>query len=117
MAAAWFNRLADASRMRAISAGTRPASRVHPVVVEAMAEVGIDLSRTEPVLLTDALAARAAVLVTMGCGDACPVVPGALREDWPLEDPQGRSIDEVRSLRDQIRERVVDLIARAGERT
>lgn len=117
MAAAWFNRLADASRMRAISAGTRPASRVHPVVVEAMAEVGIDLSRTEPVLLTDALAARAAVLVTMGCGDACPVVPGALREDWPLEDPKGRSIDEVRSLRDQIRERVVDLIARAGERT
>jgi arsenate reductase len=79
-----------------------------------MAEVGLDLSGQRPAFLSDALAHQAQVLVTMGCGDRCPVVPGAVREDWPLPDPKGRALDDVRALREVIRVRVVELIAHHG---
>jgi len=110
MAAALFNQLADPAKARAVSAGTSPGDRVHPEVVTAMREVGIDLSNAKPRLLTPALAGGAQALVTMGCGDACPVVPGVVPVDWPLPDPQGRPIEEVRSIRDAIRARVVALL-------
>ncbi len=112
MAAGWFRRLADPAHARAISAGTDPGAHVHPVVVEAMREVGIDLSGATPRKLTPELAAGAHVLVTMGCGDQCPYVPGARVEDWPLEDPQDQPLDRVRAIRDEIRRRVADLVAR-----
>jgi len=107
MAAAFFNRLVDPAKARAISAGTQPGLRVHPEVLEAMREVGIDLSGALPQRLT---AQRAALLVTMGCGDECPVMPGAERADWPLEDPKGKPIEKVRQIRDEIRRRVQDLV-------
>jgi arsenate reductase len=112
MAAGWFRHLADPSGARAISAGTEPGARVHPVVVEAMGEVGIDLSSVQPQKLTPELAAGAQVLITMGCGDKCPYVPGARIEDWPLEDPKDQPIEKVRAIRDEIRDRVADLVAR-----
>jgi arsenate reductase len=111
MAAAWFNRLADPSRARALSAGTSPAAAVHPEVVATMRERGIDLAAAAPQRLTDAVAGGAQWLVTMGCGDACPLVPGAVVRDWPLADPHGRSPDEVRAIRDEIEARVRALIA------
>jgi arsenate reductase len=114
MAAAWFNRLADPAQARAISAGTAPATRVEPEVVSAMNEVGIDISGIEPQRLTAELASGATMLVTMGCGDECPVVPGAVREDWALEDPRGRPLDEVRRIRDEIRKRVEALVLHEG---
>jgi arsenate reductase len=114
MAAALFNQLADASRARAISAGTDPGDRVHPVVLDAMREVGIDLSDVKPQKLTEALARKAQVHVTMGCGDACPYVPGARVEDWPIQDPKGQPIETVRTIREEIARRVTDLIAREG---
>ena len=114
MAAAWFNLLADVSKARAISAGTDPGPRVHPEVVEAMREVGVDLAEASTARLTRDLARQAQVLVTMGCGDQCPVVPGALIEDWPLDDPKGRPLEEVRRIRDNIRDRVKALVAREG---
>jgi arsenate reductase len=114
MAAALFNALADPARAVAISAGTEPAARVHPEVVEVMREVGVDLAGTRPRLLTPELAARSDVLVTMGCGEACPVVPGARREDWPLPDPQDQPLERVRSVRDEIATRVRRLVAEAG---
>jgi arsenate reductase len=110
MAAAWFEALADPTEARAISAGTHPADHVHPVVVDAMREVGIDLSERRPRLLTAELAKDAALLITMGCGDECPFVPGLEIDDWPLPDPKGRSMDEVRATRDDIRRRVTDLL-------
>jgi arsenate reductase len=112
MAAALFNHLADSSRARAISAGTRPGERVFPEVVEAMREVGIDLDGVVPQKLTEDVARQAQVLVTMGCRDACPFVPGARVEDWPLLDPKGQSLEIVRQIRDDIRAKVEDLIAR-----
>jgi arsenate reductase len=112
MAAAWFNALVDPAKARAESAGTRPADRVHPIVVEAMREAGIDLSRARPTLLTLDLAASAQRLVTMGCGEECPVVPGVAREDWPLDDPAGQPLDRVRAIRDETRARVEDLLDR-----
>lgn len=111
MAAAWFNQLADGSKAVAVSAGTQPGARVHPEVVEAMKEVGVDLSRVSPRILSDDLARAASLLITMGCGEACPVVPGLRREDWPLDDPKGRSLEDVRGIRDEIRRRVTDLLA------
>jgi arsenate reductase len=114
MAAAWFNRLADPALALAISAGTAPGPRVHPEVLAVMAEAGFDLSGQAPQRLTDDLAAGAAALVTMGCGDQCPVVPGALREDWPLPDPKGRPLAAVRNIRDEIEARVARLIERRG---
>lgn len=113
MAAAWFTKLADPREAQAVSAGTIPGSQVHPEVVRAMAEVGVELQAT-PQLLTDALAREASLLVTMGCGEACPAVPGLAREDWPLEDPKGQPMEKVRAIRDDIRARVVDLITRKG---
>jgi arsenate reductase len=114
MAAAWFNRLADPSKARAVSAGTDPGPRVHPEVVTAMREVGVDLAGAETTRLTPDLAVQAQWLVTMGCGDACPYVPGARRDDWPLDDPKGKPIERVREIRDEIRGRVQALIAREG---
>jgi arsenate reductase len=114
MAAAWFNELADPSKARAISAGTSPGTRVHPEVVTAMNEVGVDLSDGQPQFLSDELARSAALLVTMGCGDACPVVPGLQRDDWPLEDPKGKPVARVREIREDIRERVAALLKQRG---
>ena len=114
MAAAWFNALADPAKARAISAGTDPGSRVHPEVVAAMSEVGVDLSGVSTTKLTPELAAGAEMLVTMGCGDQCPVVPGLKRDDWPLEDPKGKSVEVVRAIRDDIRGRVQALIETQG---
>jgi arsenate reductase len=114
MAAAWFNALADPTRARGVSAGTQPGERVHPEVVEAMKEVGIDLANEKPRLLTDALATSAAMLVTMGCGEACPAVAGLERDDWPLDDPKGRPVDQVRRIRDDIRARIETLLRERG---
>ena len=110
MAAAFFNALSDGPR--AISAGTSPADRVHPEVVDVMREVGIDLSTAKPQKLTLELAQQADLLVTMGCGDQCPYVPGLTIEDWPLDDPKGQPLERVRQIREDIRTRVTELIAR-----
>jgi arsenate reductase (thioredoxin) len=110
MAAAWFNHLADPTKARAISAGTQPGKQVHPEVQAAMKETGIDLAGARPVLLTDELARGAAMLITMGCGEACPVVPGLRRDDWPLPDPKGQPVENVREIRDEVRRRVLDLV-------
>jgi arsenate reductase (thioredoxin) len=110
MAAAWFNALANRSEAQAISAGTEPGTRVHPEVVEAMREVGIELAGLTPQKLTDELAAGAALLITMGCGEACPHVPGLRRQDWPLEDPKGKPVERVREIRDEVKARVVSLL-------
>ena len=114
IAAAFFNALADPSKARAISAGTDPASRVHPEVVAVMNEAGIDLAGARPRRLDAALAQQAQMLITMGCGDQCPVVPGAARDDWPLDDPKGQPVARVRQIRDDIARLVRALIAREG---
>ncbi len=114
MAAAFLNRFADPNCARARSAGTQPAAHVHPEVVAVMREVGIDLSSAQPTRLTDELAAGAQLLVTMGCGDSCPVVPGLRRQDWNLPDPKGQPIERVRAIRDDIRDRVERLIDAEG---
>jgi arsenate reductase len=110
MAAAFFNALADPAKARALAAGTEPGERVHPEVVAVMREVGIDLGAAKPRKLTPELAAGARLLVTMGCGEACPAVP-ARREDWPLPDPKGQPPERVRAIRDEVRERVRALLA------
>jgi arsenate reductase (thioredoxin) len=110
MAAAFFNRLADSRRAVAISAGTQPAEHVHPIVAEVMLEAGIDLRSAKPQKLTPQLAQGAEMLITMGCGDGCPYVPGLRRDDWPLKDPKGLSKEEVRIIRDEIRARVKSLV-------
>ena len=114
MAAAWLNALADPKEAQAISAGTQPGSQVHSEVLVAMQEVGIDLSLSRPQFLSEELAWHSNLLVTMGCGDACPVVPGLEREDWPLKDPKGQSVETVREIRDEIMRRTKDLLARKG---
>ena len=114
MASAYFNTLVDPKRARALSAGTRPGDRVHPEVVQVMQEEGIDLRDARPQMLTPDLAAGAQLLITMGCGDQCPYVPGLRRDDWPLEDPKGQPIERVRAIRDDIRARVEALIAQEG---
>ncbi len=114
MAAAFFNQLADTARAVAISAGTTPGTRVHPEVADAMREVGIDLAGATPQKLTAELAEGAAWLITMGCGDQCPVVPGAKRDDWPLEDPKGKPVERVREIRDDVRDRVAAFVAALG---
>ena len=110
MAAAFFNQLADRTKAEAISAGTEPGLRVHPEVLAVMQEVGIDLSNAQPQKLTQELAEDAALLITMGCGDKCPYVPGLRRDDWPLKDPKGQPLEEVRIIRDEIKNRVVELL-------
>jgi arsenate reductase len=114
MAAAWFNSLADSERARALSAGTEPGTRVHPEVVAAMREIGIELEGVVPQKLTDDLAQKTSLLVTMGCGEACPVVPGLRRMDWPLEDPKGKPVGRVREIRDDVRRRVEQLLRTEG---
>jgi arsenate reductase len=109
MAAALFNRAAR-GKAHGISAGTRPAGAVHPIVREAMTEIGVDLGAARPERLTDAVARQADLLVTMGCGDECPVVPGLKRLDWPVDDPKDQPIARVRAIRDDIRRRVDALI-------
>ncbi len=106
MAAAFFNQLADPTKAVAMSAGTDPGVRVHPEVQTIMQEVGIDLSNAKPQKLTQELANDASLLITMGCGDNCPYVPGLRRDDWPLKDPKGLPVEEVRVIRDEIKERV-----------
>lgn len=110
MAAAWFNALADGTKARAISAGTEPGPRVHPEVLEAMKEVGIDLQGTTPRKLTDEVAAESEILITMGCGEQCPHVPGIRRMDWPLEDPKNKPIERVREIRQEVKDRVLALL-------
>jgi arsenate reductase (thioredoxin) len=110
MAAAFFNELADPTRARALSAGTRPGDRVHPEVLQVMREVGIDLSKSKPQRLTRELAAGAGHLVTMGCGEECPFFPGMKIQDWPLEDPKGKPVEGVREIRDDIRRRVKEMV-------
>lgn len=114
MAAAFFARLADPGRAEAVSAGTTPAERVHPEVAEVMREAGVDLSAARPQRLTAELAAGARLLVTMGCGEECPFVPGVEVEDWPLPDPKGQPLARVREIRDQVRDRVAALVAARG---
>lgn len=110
MAAAFFNQLADPAKAQAISAGTEPGERVHPEVQAVMQEIGIDLSHAKPKKLTEELARDAQLLVTMGCGDKCPYVPGLRRDDWPLRDPKGLSTEAVRAIRDDVKSRVQDLL-------
>ena len=110
MSAALFERAAQ-GRHRALSAGTTPAEHVHPEVVEVMRELGIDLAGRSPRALTPALAEQADVVVTMGCGDECPYIPGKRYIDWDLQDPAGRPLDDVRATRDDIARRTADLIS------
>ena len=114
MAAAFFNAAADPAKARALSAGTRPAAHVHPEVLAVMKELGHDLSAAEPQRLTPELASQAQWLVTMGCGEDCPVVPGARREDWPFPDPHGQGLDSVRGIRDAVRAKVEAFILAQG---
>jgi arsenate reductase len=114
MAAAWFNKLANPDEARAVSAGTDPGTRVHPEVLAAMKEVGVDLSNQTPQKLTDDLARAADMLITMGCGEQCPVVPGLKRDDWPLEDPKGKPLARVREIRDEVKQRVERLLDERG---
>jgi len=116
MAAAWFNALADRTKATAISAGTEPGTHVHPEVQQAMREVGIEFEGIQPQKLTDDIAAEAAILITMGCGEACPYVPGLRRIDWPLEDPKGKPVERVREIRDDVKNRVLGLLEEEGWR-
>jgi arsenate reductase len=114
IAACWFTALADPAKARAISAGTQPASRIHPEVVTAMREVGIEIGEVKPQLLTASLAREAQMLVTMGCNEECPVVPGLQRIDWNLADPKGETLHRVRAIRDELKELVSALISERG---
>lgn len=110
MAAALFNLYGNAAECCAISAGTQPASHVHPEVLKVMREIGVDLTSAKPQKLTEELARGASILVTMGCGEACPFVPGLRTIDWALPDPKGQSLDAVRAIRDEIHEKVKSLL-------
>jgi arsenate reductase len=110
MAAAFFNQLSNPQKAKAISAGTEPGQRVHPEVLATMQEIGIDLSHAKPQKVTEELAKDAQLLITMGCGDKCPYVPGLRRDDWPLRDPKGLPTEEVRTIRNEVRARVESLI-------
>ena len=111
MALAWFRHLAG-ERAVALSGGSEPADAVNPGAVAAMAEVGIDLSSAVPRRFTDDDLAEVDVVITMGCGDTCPVVPGTRYEDWPLDDPAGQGVEAVRPIRDEVERRVRDLLGR-----
>lgn len=112
MAAAFFNQLADRNKAQAISAGTNPGERVHPEVQAVMQEEGIDVSSAKPQKLTAELAKGADLLITMGCGDQCPYIPGLRRDDWLLRDPKGLAMEQVRAIREQVKQRVELLIER-----
>jgi len=110
MAAAFFNALANPARAHATSAGTRPERAVHPEVVAAMSEKGVDLSTATPQYLSTDFAKDAHILITMGCGDECPLIPGVERDDWPLEDPKGKPAETIARIRDEIQKRVGELV-------
>ncbi len=112
MAAAFFNQLTDPQKAKAVSAGTEPGPRVHPIVLEIMQEIDLDLSHAQPRLLTEELARGARLLVTMGCGEKCPYVPGLRRDDWALPDPKNLPAEQAREVRDQIKHLVEELISR-----
>ena len=109
MAAGWLRHL-GADRVDVFSGGSEPAGTVNPVAIEAMAEVGVDIRTELPKPWTDEIVRAADVVVTMGCGDACPVYPGKRYEDWVLDDPEGLGVDAVRPIRDEIRRRVEQLM-------
>lgn len=113
MAAGWLTHLAD-DRVRVLSAGSEPAETVNPAAVEAMAEVGIDISAARPQRWTEETLEATDVVITMGCGDACPVLPGKRYLDWELEDPAGKGVEAVRPIRDEIRTRVEALLVDLG---
>jgi arsenate reductase (thioredoxin) len=108
MAAALLERKAD-GRVRVLSAGSEPADRLNPAVVEAMSEIGIDISAERPKKLEDGMVRQSDVVITMGCGDACPIYPGKRYEDWELEDPAGKDLETVRGIRDEIAARIDQL--------
>ena len=110
IAAALLEQRAGAS-VRVLSAGSEPATQLNPAVVEAMGEIGIDISDQFPKKLVTEMVRESEVVITMGCGDACPIFPGKRYEDWELEDPAGKDLDTVRRIRDQIAERVDELVA------
>ncbi|ABF88276.1 MULTISPECIES: low molecular weight phosphatase family protein [Myxococcus] len=114
MAEAFFNVMVDPQKARAVSAGTQPGDKVHPEVLAAMRDIGIDLHDVKPRLLTDDLTQDAQWLITLGCGEACPQVPGLQREDWPLEDPKDKSDVLVHRIRDELAARVAGLLEREG---
>ena len=109
MAAGWLSNL-GAGRIEVLSAGSAPADRINPVAVEAMAEVGIDITAEQPKILTVDAVRESDVVITMGCGDTCPIFPGKRYEDWVLEDPAGQGIETVRRVRDEIRDRIQTLL-------
>lgn len=110
MAAAFFRKYADSLLFTATAAGTEPATQVHPEVVTVMQEIGIDLSKAKPILLTQKLAEQASLLVTMGCGEKCPVVPGLKIIEWSLPDPKGQGLENIRVIRNEIKELILQLI-------
>lgn len=114
MAAAFFNQLADPALARALSAGTQPASKVHPEVLAIMADFGVDLNGIQPKLLEIAQLQRAQLLVTLGCGEQCPYLPGLETLDWPLLDPKGQSLEVVREIAMEVRRRVLALLGERG---
>ena len=111
MAAAFFNRYANELELKAVSAGTEPAEKVHPEALQVMAEVGLDMSAAKPTLLTEELARSSVLLITMGCGEKCPYVPGLQVVDWPLDDPKGKDVSHVRIIRDKIDGLVKQLVS------
>lgn len=115
MAAAFFNQLVDPTKARGISAGTQPGARVHPEVLATLREVGIDLEGVIPQKLTPELVNECRWLITMGCGDECPIAPPFVQKrDWPLEDPKGKPIERVREIRDDVRARIAGFVAENG---
>ncbi len=111
MAAAIFNKFADPTKARAVSAGTQPVDQVHLRVKMAMSELDIDLSQAKPIKLTPEFAAGASYLITMGCKESCPLIPNTTTMDWPFEDPNGKELDQVRFIRDMIKARVLSFLA------
>lgn len=115
MAAGFLQHLAG-DRIQVLSAGTQPKDQINPSAIEAMAEVGIDIASSSPKVLTDEAVQDSDYVITMGCGDKCPFYPGKNYLDWPLEDPAGKGVEDVRPIRDQIREKVEDLITEIDSR-
>jgi protein-tyrosine-phosphatase len=113
MAAGWLEALGS-GRVRVLSAGSMPGDRINPMAVEAMAEVGIDIAGNQPKVLTDGAVQDSDVVITMGCGDACPFYPGKRYEDWKLDDPAGQGLEAVRPIRDEIRVRIEGLLESLG---
>lgn len=113
MAAGFLRHLAG-ERIEVLSAGSAPGDQINPIAIQAMAEVGIDITAEVPKILTDSAVRKSDAVITMGCGDACPIFPGKKYEDWQLEDPAGRGIESVRPIRDDIEQRVLHLLAELG---